>query len=283
MQRGDSGVMDDHTVTGRVVAVLDVVGAGQGLVTLAELVRGTGVPKSTVRRIAADLVERGMLERVGDRYRLGGHLFDLGVRAATQRGLARAVTPHVQELLARSGEIVWVGMCVQDGLTEASIAYGPNRASDVSRRPWPFSVDTPGFAATAMGRLVLAERPDLVEQLRAHPLPSMTQYTTTSWPRMMAVLGEVRDTGIAYEFEQGALGYHCVATGLRAPDGSLAGVVGVTGRTGGGRAGERVVRPLLAAASEIGRALATTGTGGPGTLPRATQWHAGIPGATGPT
>jgi DNA-binding IclR family transcriptional regulator len=51
--------------------VLDAVAAHSQPVTLAELVRRTGIPKSTVRRIATDLVAQRMLERCDDgRYRL---------------------------------------------------------------------------------------------------------------------------------------------------------------------------------------------------------------------
>jgi DNA-binding IclR family transcriptional regulator len=50
--------------------VLDAVAAHSQPVTLAELVRRTGIPKSTVRRIATDLVAQRMLERCDDgRYR----------------------------------------------------------------------------------------------------------------------------------------------------------------------------------------------------------------------
>ncbi|MEV6984738.1 helix-turn-helix domain-containing protein [Sphaerisporangium sp. NPDC051017] len=74
--------MDDRTVTGRAAAILDAVAAGDPM-TLAELTRAVGIPKPTVRRIAADLMSRRLLARCADgRYRLGVHLLELGVRAA---------------------------------------------------------------------------------------------------------------------------------------------------------------------------------------------------------
>jgi hypothetical protein len=46
------------------------------------------------------------------------------------------------------------------------------------------------------------------------------------------------------------LGYSCIASGLRGSDGSLIGIIGVTGRTGS-FAAKRLTRPLLAAASDM--------------------------------
>ncbi|WP_446219963.1 helix-turn-helix domain-containing protein [Micromonospora sp. IBHARD004] len=63
--------MDDHTVTGRVMAVLEAVGALEEAATLAALTRHTGIPKPTVRRIAADLVARKILNRDATGYLWG--------------------------------------------------------------------------------------------------------------------------------------------------------------------------------------------------------------------
>jgi DNA-binding IclR family transcriptional regulator len=60
--------MDDHTVIGRAVAILDCIASAAGPLALAALTRRTGIPKPTVRRIANDLTKRGMLELTSDGY-----------------------------------------------------------------------------------------------------------------------------------------------------------------------------------------------------------------------
>ncbi|WP_436791258.1 IclR family transcriptional regulator [Yinghuangia sp. YIM S10712] len=223
--------MDDHTVTGRVVAVLDVVAAGRGPVTLAELTRATGIPKPTVRRIAADLVARNMLRRDENGYRLGGRMLQYGMRASEQQGLSALSTPHVHDMLARTREIAWVGAVTDSGVTVLSLAFGTNRAEIAGSFGSGFSFGHPAFPATAMGRLILAEHPELLDRLRRRPPARLTRYTTTSWRRFDTVIAAIRDTGIATEVEQGALGYSCAAAPLRGPDGTLIGMIGVTGRT----------------------------------------------------
>ncbi|WP_067458011.1 IclR family transcriptional regulator [Actinomadura macra] len=245
--------MDDHTVAGRVVAVLDAVAVRGQPVTLADLTREVGIPKPTVRRIAADLVARKMLQRCADgRYRLGTHLLDLGTRAAVQHGLLQAVTPYVQDLFARTGEIVWV--CLTDGsaVTFMASAFGANRAPDMQRTCWPQDFRSAALQSSALGRVLLADRPDLLEELRGRPPVPQTPHATTSWPRFLAGVQAVRDTAIAVEHQQCLLGFSCVATGLRGPDGSLIGCIGITGHTGS-LSTQRLTRPLLAAAHNISR------------------------------
>jgi DNA-binding IclR family transcriptional regulator len=249
--------MDDRTVTGRVVAVLDAVAAHSQPVTLAELTRSTGVPKPTVRRIAADLVSRRMLERCDDgRYRLGSRLLGLGLHAMAQQGLLQAVTPHVQDLFARTREVVWVVAVTGSGIALLDSAFGANRAHTMRPGSWP-PIDScaAGFHASALGRVVLADQPELVERLRSRPLRALTPYTTTSWPQLTTELDAVRDTAVATEHQQTGIGYSCVATGIRGSDGSLIGVIGVAGRTGNVQT-HRLARPLLTAARDTARALA---------------------------
>ena len=253
--------MDDHTVTGRIVAVLDAVAGLAEAATLAALTRSTGIPKPTVRRIAVDLVARGFLKRCGDTYRLGPHLLELGVRAAEQQGLRRAAAPYLQDLFARTREVVWVGALSETAFTVVDCAFGANRTDDLHGHQWPTVIRSGAFLATAAGRVLLAERPELVGHLRSRPLPPATRYTITSWPRIDAALDTVRGTGVAIEQEQATLGYSCITVGLRGPDGGLIGVLGITGRTGS-FAAERLTRPMRTTAGEIARIFASGSASG---------------------
>jgi DNA-binding IclR family transcriptional regulator len=256
---GEGAQVDDHTVTGRVLAVLDAVAAHDGPMSLAELTRAVAIPKPTVRRIATDLCSRRMLQRCADGgYLLGAHMLELGMRAASQLGLRQAATPYLQELLARTGEIAWIGALSGTSVTLVDSAYGANRAADVRRRSWPMDMYSPAFQATAGGRVLLASEPELVESLRVRPIPALTPHTTTSWSRLTTTLEAVRDTGVATEHQECALGFSCVATGLHDPNGHLIGILGVTGHTTN-LSVQRLTRPLLNAARDITRTLTETG------------------------
>lgn len=250
--------MDDHTVTGRVAAVIDAVADHNHAVSLARLTLLTGIPKPTVRRIAADLVARGLLDRCDDGYLLGGRLLDWGARAAAQHGLRVAGTPHIHDLFMRSGAIAWVYALTESAVVPVSHAFAARHAAVVRAVGMPMARDSPYLPQVASGRILLAHDGDLLARLRTGPLAVPTRHSAPSWARLGRELDVVRDTGVAVEHEQGTLGYSCLATGLHAPDGVLIGMIGVTGPSGT-LAAHRLTGPLLTAADSVSRAIAADG------------------------
>jgi DNA-binding IclR family transcriptional regulator len=247
--------VDDGTVTGRVLAVLEAVADLDDAATLANLARRTGIPKPTVRRIAADLVGRGMLQR-GDRaYWLGPRLLELGRRATAQHGLQEAATPYLHDLLARSGEIAWLVAFTDSTSVLLNTAFGRNRADDM-RHPWPTDLRGPRFLHSAAGRVLLGDRPDLIDDARRRPATQPTPYSLTRWAQITAAIDGARDKGYAVEREQSMRGYHCIAAGIRDDNRRIVAVVGVLGRTT--FAAERLSRPLVTAATGIEKTLTTS-------------------------
>src|SRR5438132_1368958 len=82
--------------------------------TLSALIRRTGLPKSTVYRLAEDLVDLGLLERQRYGYRPGLGLFELGELVATKADLRETALPFLQDLYEATHETIHLG--VRDGL-----------------------------------------------------------------------------------------------------------------------------------------------------------------------
>jgi DNA-binding IclR family transcriptional regulator len=78
-------VVDDGTVLGRALAVINAVAECGPHVALAELSTVTGIPKPTALRIATSLVARQLLTRTARGYALGPELSRLGEKALLQR------------------------------------------------------------------------------------------------------------------------------------------------------------------------------------------------------
>lgn len=81
-------VVDDHTVVGRVLTVIDVVADRGRYVSLAELVAVTSIPEPTLFRIAATRVARNLLRRTDRCLAVGPELSRLGERASLQQDLS---------------------------------------------------------------------------------------------------------------------------------------------------------------------------------------------------
>lgn len=79
-------------VIDRISLVLDAFD-GPGRLTLAQIVRRTGLPRSSAHRMLERLVQLRWLRRSGRDYELGMRLVELGSLAVHQDRLVRAATP----------------------------------------------------------------------------------------------------------------------------------------------------------------------------------------------
>lgn len=222
---------DDGTVVGRTVLILETVGAA-GCVSLAHLTARTGLAKATARRISERLVERGLLCRRDDGYALGARLTRLATAARPPVSAEMAAAPYLQELFARSGEVVfWLAEC-DDALVLQAVVCGRRRALDAGPGLPPVLTVDRVAAFTAAGRVLLADRADLTERVLASDPRRLTPYSTPSRSGLTRAIDRVRDTGVAVEVEEHTQGWACVAAGIRDRDGDLSGVLGVCGRAG---------------------------------------------------
>ncbi len=95
----------------RVVAILDLLGASDNSLSLAEICQRMGLHKSTAHRALMALERTGMIERApASRYRLGLKLYDMGSRVVEQIDLRSRVHPHLRKLALRVGETVHLGV-----------------------------------------------------------------------------------------------------------------------------------------------------------------------------
>lgn len=225
--------MDDHTVVGRALAILETVASSSDAVTLAHLARTTGLPKPTALRIANDLVGRGLLVRTDGTFTTGPHLRALGALALDQATYRGPAGPLLQELHARTRQLAF--LAVLDGrqlvLVDVVADSGaPRPAPLLQGRTWSLSLDGVDALTCAAGRVVLAEADDGGRSLVARGVPRMTPYTVTSRRLVLDALRRVRDDGVAVEREQRQQGWSCVAAPIRS-DSSVVAVVGLIGRS----------------------------------------------------
>ena len=87
----DSGVA-------RVSAVLTAFTARHAELTVSDIARRTGLPKSTTSRLVAELVAHGFLVREGSLLHMGTRLFEFGELASRHRDLRAVALPHMADL-----------------------------------------------------------------------------------------------------------------------------------------------------------------------------------------
>src|SRR5262249_3401625 len=81
---------------------------------LGELTALTGIPRTTVYRLAGELVSRRVLDHSNGRYRLGPQLFELGERVPRLRSVRNRIRPFLRELRERTDCTVVLGVLDRD-------------------------------------------------------------------------------------------------------------------------------------------------------------------------
>ncbi|WP_018177433.1 IclR family transcriptional regulator [Jongsikchunia kroppenstedtii] len=216
------------TVIGKVAVLLRAFEADDHVLSLAELVRRTGLHKATVYRLANELVTVSLLDRAGGGYRLSGGLFELGMRASVERSLLELAMPFLQDLYERTHETVHLG--VLDGHEVVYVAKigGHRQARAPSRAGGRLPLH-----CTGIGKALLAHGgPELRRAVLDQPLPRRTPKTITQPGALARQLDAIVESGVAFEYEESAIGIACVAAPvLDTASNELLAAISVTGPT----------------------------------------------------
>lgn len=215
------------TVLGKTVAVLQAFEASDPTLTLAELRRRTGIARSTLHRLLADLVGVGLLDKVAESYRLSQLVFELGMLASIQRRLIEVATPFMHDLYARTQATVHLG--VQDGVEVVYVFKVTGHRS----RPLPSRIGgRMPLYCTAVGKALLAfSPPELTEQVIEQGLERVGPRTITAPGLLRRQLATIRQSGLAFEAEESAVGVTCVAAPILDAAMLPAAALSVTGTT----------------------------------------------------
>lgn len=218
-------MLDPNSVLSKVMTVLHSFAADDRAVSLADLTRRTDLPKGTLHRICQDLVTARLLDRASDGYRLGGHLFELGMRASVERGLVDVATPFMEDLYELTHETVHLGVREASEVMYVAKIGGHRQAAAPSRVGGRLPLH-----CTAIGKILLAYAPaEFVDSYLAGTLQRRTPRTLIAPGLLRQQLEQIRATGVAYEYEESAVGIVCVAAPILDVEHGVTAAVSVTG------------------------------------------------------
>lgn len=238
------------TVLGKAVAVLRAFTIDDQVLSLAELVRRTGIAKGSLHRVAGDLMAHRLLDRTPHGYRLSGGLFELGMRAAAERTLLELAIPFLQDLYERTHETVHLGVLEGHEVVYVAKIGGHRQVTSPSRTGGRMPLH-----CTAIGKVLLAHaEPDLRHAVLSGRLVRRTPRTVVARGLLNKQLDAAVDTGVAFEREESAVGLLCVAAPVIVADQAVA-AISVTGQVSRFRP-EAHVAAVRAAASGLGSVLA---------------------------
>jgi DNA-binding IclR family transcriptional regulator len=218
----DRRVNSPQSVT-RVIRILDALCASPAPISLADLSRILGTPKSSMAALLRGLAEEDFVVAADNAYRLGPGAFGLGsalMEARRRFQSSDLVRDGMRRLADRSGETVLFGVRDEEAetLTYVDVIESRNTVrfavSVGDRRP---------LYCTAGGRVLLAQ--DGVEDLTAYlnrlRPDRLTGETEIDRARLAEAIVTARETGVAQTIDQAADG----VTGTAAVIHDAAGIV----------------------------------------------------------
>jgi len=215
-----------RSVLGRAAVLIDAFSDGRAL-ALDDLTMRTGLPRSTVYRLAEQLRDVGWIERVSAGYRIGLRLFEVGGLAADAARLRSQAGTWLYQAQQQCAQTVHLGILDGDEVVYID-KVGPAR-SDVPTR---IGGRLPAHR-TAIGRALLSAQPDEVWEPILAAAESVT--TRAGAPSLQSILQTARRTGIATDFGDSITGLACVAAPIRTASG-VAGAISITGPVSTNRA-----------------------------------------------
>jgi DNA-binding IclR family transcriptional regulator len=214
--RRDGGVQ----VIARAADVLRALQGEPAGLSLSELARRVGLPKSTVHRLVTALLAEQFLAAASPsaRVRLGPGL--AAMAAGSSGELRDQLHPLLEDLSTSVDETVDLAVLEGDHVRFIDQIAAPHRLRAVSAIGERFAL-----YCSANGKAILAALPsERARRLVPARLRAFTDKTITSRARLWEELDQIRSTGVAFDCEEHTAGISAVGIALQDAFGQLAAI-----------------------------------------------------------
>lgn len=209
-----------ESVAGRISMIIGAFDATSPTLSLSQLTERTGLPKSTVHRMADQLVEFRWLERTATGYRLGIRFFEVGGLVSSRTHLRERSLPFLQDLQSATRHSVHLGILEGRDVVILEKLWG----HDSTNLPTRVGGRMPAHC-TAAGKALLAFASDkVIDDIVAGGLTRRTGRTIVVPELFRQELATVRTAHWALETEENVAGLRCVAAPIRGSGRAIAAV-----------------------------------------------------------
>ncbi|WP_407727572.1 IclR family transcriptional regulator (plasmid) [Rhodococcoides fascians] len=195
-------------VLGKITEILDAFSFDRPTMSLGEIQQATGLPTSTVQRLATNLVHQGFLDRTNEGIRIGVRMSYWAATATKDLDVLSIVTPVLKDLRDKSTETACFFRAEQN--YRVCVALAETRHS--LRRDMYVGKLAPLNVGSA-GRVLLAYDSELADRVMSGNLESVTKRSVTDKKLLRELLVETRSNGYAITIGERDTG----ASGLSAP------------------------------------------------------------------
>jgi DNA-binding IclR family transcriptional regulator len=243
----------------RALDILDAFSLATSELSLTRLAERVELPKSTVVRLAAILVDRGYLERVpeAESFRIGVRAFEVGSIYIQSTSLEAEARPIMARLAEATGQTANLGILDRGELVHLAV-----EAPDRPVRYWATTGKREDAHYTGLGKVLLAALSEekLAAHLARHSLARRTPRTITDPALLRAELDRVRGVGYAIDDEESNAGVRCIAAPVVDESGTTVAAVSISGSAT--EFGDEAMPRYVAAVVDAGREISLRIGGG---------------------
>lgn len=198
----------------RALGVLEALAVAPAKSSLSDLSHTLGIPKSSLHGILHTLIRRGWVEadETGTRFGLGLRALQIGSSYVDGDQAVARLGGVLDALSAGFGETVHLGR-----LAGTAVTYLAKRESVHPLRLYSAIGRGLPAHATALGKALLARRPDVAARL-SFPLAALTPNTIVERDALAAELAAIAARGWAADREENSIGIACFAVALNDTD-----------------------------------------------------------------
>jgi IclR family transcriptional regulator, acetate operon repressor len=219
-RRVEPGAEADTSIVGRVFLILAAF-RREPVLGVSELARRTGIPRTSVHRLANQLLDEGALTRVGTKFRIGATLFELGQLHFPQK-LREVLQPLLDDLQRMTGHDVALVELVNADVIVIAIARSRRSRAELGH----LGQRLPAHA-TAAGQVLLADS----DAFPSGPLAALTSLTLVDRRRLRQRIAAVKLSGVSVEHGESEDGRSSVAMPVLNRHRRVLGAISVTGPT----------------------------------------------------
>lgn len=211
----------------KTLSILEFISRNSRGVSLAELVKSVGVPKTTAFRILGILLAREYVtwDRDSEKYSIGLKTLEIGLSGLIGQNIVEISIPYMQELTSAVGETSFLAVYNSGDVVYLYKVDGTQsmatRCTLGSRRP---------AYCTGLGKAILAHLPvEESDRIFEKPLEKLTDRTIVDRIRLHEEFARIRLNGYAVDDEAIECGLYCLAVPLFDYTGRVVAAISVSG------------------------------------------------------
>lgn len=211
----------------KVLSILEYISQNARGVSLADIVKSVGIPKTTAFRILEVLLAREYVtwDPDSEKYAIGLKTLEIGLSGLVGQDIVEISIPYLQELSANVGETSFLAVYNSGDVVYLYKAEGTQSivttATLGSRRP---------AYCTALGKAILANLPiEEADRIFEKPLEKLTDKTVVDRIRLHEEFADIRQSGYAIDDEGVERGLYCLAVPVHNYTGRVVAALSISG------------------------------------------------------